>query len=321
MKQKIISNQEYNNIIYLYNNVSIKEIAEQYKVSRSTIENILKDCNVITNRRKSIKIIEDNSQRIIDMYNNGISIKTIAKYFEVDKKTISNHLKNNNVVIQNNQHLGKDCYKINENFFDNFSTPNQAYILGLLYADGYCNSNKNMIRITLQEEDKELLEKIRTILNFEKPLYFDERSMKTLNCKNTYSLTIINKHLCNTLYSLGVVDRKSLILKFPTMSKELIRHFVRGYFDGDGHINNPNISRGCSINIVSSKDFCNDLSDYLNKLLNIHTKVCDVNSNELTKRIVCTKKEESLKFLSWIYNDAELYMDRKYKTYLTHLTK
>ncbi len=159
MKQKIISNQEYNNIIYLYNNVSIKEIAEQYKVSRSTIENILKDCNVITNRRKSIKIIEDNSQRIIDMYNNGISIKTIAKYFEVDKKTISNHLKNNNVVIQNNQHLGKDCYKINENFFDNFSTPNQAYILGLLYADGYCNSNKNMIRITLQEEDKELLEK------------------------------------------------------------------------------------------------------------------------------------------------------------------
>ena len=43
MKQKIISNQEYNNIIHLYNNFSIKEIAEQYKVSRSTIENILKE--------------------------------------------------------------------------------------------------------------------------------------------------------------------------------------------------------------------------------------------------------------------------------------
>ena len=57
---------------------------------------------------------------------------------------------------------------------------------------------------------------------------------------------VTNKHLHTNLSILGCTPRKSLILQFPKDSifkeskqyskKELIRHFIRGYFDGDGCI-------------------------------------------------------------------------------------
>jgi len=43
------------------------------------------------------------------------------------------------------------------------------------------------------------------------------------------------------LIALGCIPRKSLLLKFPTSNQvpeHLIRHFIRGYFDGDGHFTN-----------------------------------------------------------------------------------
>lgn len=49
-----------------------------------------------------------------------------------------------------------------------------------------------------------------------------------------------NKHLWQTLNKYGCTPNKSLTLKFPNenifKSKDLIRHFIRGYFDGDGCI-------------------------------------------------------------------------------------
>lgn len=41
------------------------------------------------------------------------------------------------------------------------------------------------------------------------------------------------------LKQLGCIERKSLILKFPTEEQvpfDLLHHFIRGYFDGDGSI-------------------------------------------------------------------------------------
>jgi intein/homing endonuclease len=49
---------------------------------------------------------------------------------------------------------------------------------------------------------------------------------------------ISNKYFWNTLNNLGCIPKKSLRLEFPNenifKSKDLIRHFIRGYFDGDG---------------------------------------------------------------------------------------
>ena len=55
------------------------------------------------------------------------------------------------------------------------------------------------------------------------------RDGKIIRCKCDFS----------DLNKLGVVERKSLILTFPTeqqVPKHLMPHFIRGYFDGDGSV-------------------------------------------------------------------------------------
>lgn len=57
------------------------------------------------------------------------------------------------------------------------------------------------------------------------------------------------------LNNYGCTPRKSPTLKFPDFSifkdKTLIKHFIRGYFDGDGslsrHISTHTVSLNCSI--------------------------------------------------------------------------
>lgn len=61
---------------------------------------------------------------------------------------------------------------------------------------------------------------------------------------------IVNKHLWEVLYNYGCTPRKSTTLQFPELSifqsPDLIRHFIRGYFDGDGCISYTYTSRSKS---------------------------------------------------------------------------
>lgn len=51
---------------------------------------------------------------------------------------------------------------------------------------------------------------------------------------------VSNKKLVSDLIKLGCVPCKSLILTFPNKeifkTDDLVKHFIRGYFDGDGCI-------------------------------------------------------------------------------------
>jgi len=112
----------------------------------------------------------------------------------------------------------------------------------------------------LQEEDKEILKKFSDKLYDGKEFLYFIKGRKTN--KNQYGLTLHNKHISTKLNQLGCVAKKSLILKFPEwlIDSELQRHFIRGYFDGDGCISSSQRkNRNCIayyFSIVSTKDFC-----------------------------------------------------------------
>jgi len=42
--------------------------------------------------------------------------------------------------------------------------------------------------------------------------------------------------MCDDLRSLGVNDLKAHTMRMPNIPKKYIRNFIRGYFDGDGHV-------------------------------------------------------------------------------------
>jgi hypothetical protein len=125
---------------------------------------------------------------------------------------------------------------LDEHYFDEIDTPNKAYILGFLYADGYNNEVNHTIVLTLHEKDKDILEKIRKELKCEKPLYHISSVNKhDGKPRELESLILASKHMSETIKKWGLVPNKTFTLEFPKfLSDNLVCHFIRGYFDGDG---------------------------------------------------------------------------------------
>ena len=131
-------------------------------------------------------------------------------------------------------------YNVNHNFFDIIDSEEKAYILGFLYADGTnmeVINGQNGISFTQLEQDIDILNKINVAMQSTYPINsYIQKSNGKVKCK----LTFCSQKLSDQVNFLGAPPKKSLILKFPNKeifkSPDLIRHFIRGYFDGDGCI-------------------------------------------------------------------------------------
>ena len=309
-----ILESEYNNIIDLYKNgKSQKKIADIYGVSSTVISRILKKCSVPCS---SIKIKEAEYNNIVKLYQDGFSLKEIGNRYNVCEGTIMKVLERKGIQRRPPEVTSRK-YSFDEHYFDNIDTPNNAYILGMLYADG-CNYEKNHgIRLELQEKDKEILEKINKELKNEKPLKFYERSKVQEGTQDTYTIEVFNKHFADTLASKGVVPRKSLILTFPDwMNAELHPFFILGYIDGDGCIS-KDPSRAL-LQITGTKEFCQSVADIFVKELkidkyNIYNNPIESGKNVFNLNIWGFSRVKII--LDWLYKDSELYLQRKYNIY------
>lgn len=264
-------------------------------------------------------IAKDKELEIIDKYINGMSINKLSKAYQLDWHFVERILVENNITIRKQ-------YKINENYFDTIDTPNKAYILGFLYADG-CNSSnydkkRYCVTITLQSSDSQILYDIKNEIGYEAPIKF-----RTYNECERATLDICNKHIALKLHELGLVPNKTLILKFPDwLSEEFYPHFVRGYFDGDGCItsNNRKVAPQLSISIVSTACMCMSIADIIFDKCHVTTHVYDVGHekcNATIKTFMITGNVQCKKFLTYIYQDADLKLLRKYHKYIDWYSK
>ncbi len=121
-----------------------------------------------------------------------------------------------------------------EVFFNNWS-PDMAYILGYFAADGSMYKNpRGRHYISFTSSDLELIQIVKTVLKVPNSIE-TYQSKKHLNWKIRYTLQIGSKTLFSKLLELGFTPAKSLSLTFPMIPNNLICHFIRGYFDGDGN--------------------------------------------------------------------------------------
>lgn len=111
-----------------------------------------------------------------------------------------------------------------------------AYILGFFAADGNMIKNKRgACFIEFTSTDKDIIFKIRKILNSNHKI--TKRVRNKEEWKPSYRLQIGSKSIFYDLIELGMVPAKSRIIKLPQVPSKYIRDFLRGYFDGDGHVN------------------------------------------------------------------------------------
>ena len=263
-------------------------------------------------RKNTYNRLKEFADEIVRLYvEEEKSTVEIAEIYSCDKSHIRYVLQKNNIKLRNPRNSGVK-YHLKEDFFDEIDTPNKAYILGILYADGTVDYERHRIKLTLQDLDVELLEDIKKVLEFDKPLYKYERRKKNPKHYDAYEMSIYSLHMCENLIKWGCVPNKSLILQWPTFLREdLYSHFIRGYFDGDGCIQGK--AYVAEIQITSSTLFCKGMEKYLNSV-NILTKVTP-EDNPLTSSLYIRswKTDNDKKFLQYMYKDANFYLERKYE--------
>lgn len=298
---------------------SISEIAKENNTTYNAIHYVIKPF-VTLRPKKYIKSVEDE-HKIIEMYKSGSSTVKIGKMYNCGNKVIADVLEKYNIPRTG---VGRRKYNLNENYFDIIDTQNKAYILGFLFADGSNCRDKSTVTISLQEEDKYILEAMRNEIKSEKELEFLDYSNKHdfgYSYKNQYRLLLYSSHICDSLIKLGMIPNKSLQLDFPKIPKNLYSHFIRGYFDGDGsyvpHITNNGKFQPI-LSFTSTEKFCRQLQTILLKNLNvsgggIYDASCH---NGITKVLQFSGRNQIESILNWIYKDANLFLTRKYEKYI-----
>lgn len=234
---------EPNKIVEDYNSgLTINQLIKKYHRSFYTIKNILISNNVEFHSQKNIdkKILTKEQENIIiDNYvNKQYGLIKSGKEVGIGKNIVKKVLHKHNIPVRNlhdsiilrNENERK--YTLNENFFAT-ETPEMAYILGFLAADGCVRKNYNGIKITLARKDKELIEKIRNILMANSPI----KDTITSKGYDISTFEINSKIIKSDLAKYGIVPNKTFTFTFPTnLNKLYWRDFIRGYFDGDGTI-------------------------------------------------------------------------------------
>lgn len=193
--------------------------------------------------------------------------------------------------------------------FETIDTEEKAYWLGFLYADGSVGSKEHKIELGLAEQDLKQIEKFRDFIGIMNKISYRSTT-------KSYRYSFRSESCKEDLIKQGCVPKKSLILNFPTenqVPKNLIRHFIRGYFDGDGWFTNTD---SCfQIGIIGTEDFIKGFLDNI-EIYNKENKIFDVHRKDGAKRYVFGAYTDVLNFLNWIYKDATIYLDRKYEHYL-----
>lgn len=220
--------------------------------------------------------------------------------------------------------MKKYPYYCDYHYFDEIDTEEKAYWLGFIASDGWISKNEKnnsgAIGIELQYGDIGHLRKFNKSIggNYQITDRWRSCSISTHPEKLNHMccIRIFSIKMYDSLEKLGLSKDKSYTVGIPDLREDLLRHYLRGYFDGDGCFCLSNKSFDISY-ITASEKMASDIIDSLSKIgIIIHDNTYKTEYGTIMHRPEIYKNSEKIKFLDWIYKDSSVYLDRKYKKYL-----
>lgn len=265
---------------------------------------------------------DEEKIEIVKRYLSGENAINIAPDYNISTVALLGLLHRRNIKIRSASQTSRE-YPIDETFFDNIDTQEKAYFLGILYADGYNNTDRNAVNLGLKENDKEILVKLNNLLQPAKPLQFvnmKSNRKQEIKSSDQYRLVIANKHISKRLSELGCVKAKTFKIVFPEwLNKNLIQHFIRGYFDGDGCLSwsfPRKALQGCC-SIVGTEQFCKSIKNHLLKFLKINCciSIRHPERKNNIRTLTIGGNCQIMAFLQYIYQNSCIHLNRKYVKY------
>ena len=314
----------------LMSGISIAEVARRYNVSKYIIDKVIKKNGInrpISNTeilRLKLPGYDKLENEICKIYTEQlIQCGKLGKMFNIGIVTVINILKRHGIERKNPAEFFRK-YTLNEHYFDVIDSKEKAYMLGFLYSDGCVNDITNIkdykVQISLQEEDKEILEKFKSLLNYTGELRKIEPPKKYPNRKVQYQLMIDNKTFYESVVKNGVVPRKSYFAEFPYhIDEKYYKSFILGVYDGDGCLYNYRAKNANTITFTGTSQLINSIGDIIEENLDIkkhvhiaqNSKIVDKN----TRVLMFGGNIQVEKFLKWLYEDEPIYLQRKYNKY------
>ena len=234
------------------------------------------------------------------IYLSGKSVPTIEKEYGVNRDKLYKFLRENKMTRSHREKSLK--YYCNEDFFNNIDNEIKAYWLGYICADGYIYKTKYGHIASISSKDIEHLKLF--IKDIESNYEVKEYDAITTYGKTHYGkITITSTKVFNSLNNHGCVEKKSKILQPPKIDKNLERHWVRGYYDGDGSIRISQSSKsGYGLSVLGTQSVIAWIKD----------RVGGSSWYDVIKDIWYLDTTITLEVLDFLYDNSNRYLQRKF---------
>jgi hypothetical protein len=204
--------------------------------------------------------------------------------------------------------------------FDVIRNEMDAYILGFIYADGTVSEERALTAVI--QNDLPILKQIQEYIGGSNGI------TKLVNGSN--QLNIYSKIIAKNVINLGILENKGRkIASYPDFTKmdnKLAMHFIRGFFDGDGHYARQKNSMIVGFSLTNKK-FLEELKEFLenNGMINgiitklrekgseccIRGKTYTINNDTYSLRF-CNRKS-LLRFHKLMYEDCNIRLEPKFQ--------
>jgi len=256
---------------------------------------------------------EKRNQQILDFVQTHSEEET-ARFFNLSQSRIHQIVKSSGLKLKKSR-INLSKLNLDIDYFKEINTPEKAYWLGFICADGYINNLNNKLSIFVK--DLEILQKFKKDIKSEHKIserfVFDRRTNKTYH---EYCIQIGNEMFVRNLIN-WVTHNKTDILQFPNILEEYYSYFIAGLFDGDGsiYLKNNGVSTVLNINLISTKEILDFIQNYfLNFNISWH-KYTKISKNKDNVFKIYWYKD-TIKILDFIYSgDPKIYLSRKYNLY------
>ena len=217
-------------------------------------------------------------------------------------------------------------HQLDETYFNDITTEEQAYWLGFLWADGSINktakrsAGANRLTLAQKPTEKTHLEKFRKALK-------TDYEIKTRKSTGVCILDINSRPICEALIKLGY-GKKENRTNIPIIRTDLIHHFIRGYFDGDGclsiydqQVKQWTIHRQ-EWSITGNPTFIGNVRHLLEHDVETTITVKDKPYKRTKKAITLRygKQADIEKLYTYMYENATIFLESKHEKFMEYFS-
>lgn len=253
-------------------------------------------------------------QKIFEKYVELGTLKETSHYFNISPETIRKYFIKNNIPYNK-----KIVYSYDPNFF-NIDTETSFYWAGFIAADGNI-SNKGDFTLSLKVEDRHHIEKFAAHTMSSAPITILGPTLKMIDGVETRTsgTTLIRfraKHWITGLQNFNIVPNKTAQYELPNnvINHKLFKHFVRGYFDGDGWYGKTQLNNKLRVCF----GICGNFS-VIENIKHFLQNTCKLDSNPIIYpqknifKLAFHKQNDVFKISKYLYYQANVFLDRKYE--------